>query len=461
MNSVATQQKRFIKLTPSNNSTTGFSPDSSQPIIRFSVADTMAHANMKDARLNFRIRVERAAGVSVAQGDDFNIDLGVGMCGVLDQVIVSSRRYGNQLEAVHNMGRLNSAWYSSLYSPKQMQSNQNLLCRTTGKGRYNGTHGETGAGITLTDQRQLLQRKYLRTSATATGATEWNGGAGLLDCSVPIHLGLFQNEDVNLNQVGGLEISIYLAQSRAIFYGVSAGNNPPTASSTYSLHDVSLTMPLLYMSAGEIQQQVQSPESMMSFMSWTSIYSVLDSTFASVAHRLALKGLLSSIHNFLPTNAINNSSFNNHALLNPGIEELTFLRDGAKNPMEKSALVMDSRATTLANKASTQAEILNDYLGAYRNPRDILYTQVTPENLNGIGATQCRASYGVGCNYDPSAGAGIAVNGTISYDIRSKIQELNSSSANWTPQSTEPYAMFSFYLARQNYMVSPQGITSV
>jgi hypothetical protein len=86
---------------------------------------------------------------------------------------------------------------------------------------------------------------------------------------------------------------------------------------------------------------------------------------------------------------------------------------------------------------------------------------VTPENLNGIGATQCRASYGVGCNYDPSAGAGIAVNGTISYDIRSKIQELNSSSANWTPQSTEPYAMYSFYLARQNYMVSPQGITSV
>ena len=181
MNSVATQQKRFIKLAPSNNSTTGFSPDSSQPIIRFSVADTMAHANMKDARLNFRIRVERAAGTSVAAGDDFNIDLGVGNCGILDQVIVSSRRYGNQLEAVHNMGRLNSAWYSSLYSPKQIASNQQLLCRSTGKGRYNGTHGATGAGITLTDQRQLFQRKYLVTSGTATGATEWNGGTGLLD----------------------------------------------------------------------------------------------------------------------------------------------------------------------------------------------------------------------------------------------------------------------------------------
>tara|TARA_R110001606_G_scaffold94953_2_gene210363 strand:- start:3688 stop:4077 length:390 start_codon:yes stop_codon:yes gene_type:complete len=129
--------------------------------------------------------------------------------------------------------------------------------------------------------------------------------------------------------------------------------------------------------------------------------------------------------------------------------------------MEKTSLVADSRATTLANKASTQAEILNDYLGAYRNPRDILYSQVIPDNLNGIGATQSRASYGIGANYDPSAGAGIAVNGTISYDIRSKIQAVNSSAAGWTAQSTEPFAMYSFYLARQNYMVSPQGITSV
>ena len=53
MNSVSVQQKRFIRLTPSNNSTGGFSPDASQPIIRFSVADTMASANMVDARLNF------------------------------------------------------------------------------------------------------------------------------------------------------------------------------------------------------------------------------------------------------------------------------------------------------------------------------------------------------------------------------------------------------------------------
>jgi hypothetical protein len=456
MNSVAVQQKRFVKLSPSNNSTTGYSPDSSQPIIRFSVADTMATANMKDARLNFKIRVDKTGGnAAVTEADDFNIDSSVGMCSVIDQCIVSSRRYGTQLEAVHNMGRLNSAWYSGLYSPKQMLSNVNLECRTTGKGRYNSTHGECGWGASLADQRNVLQRKYLTTGQGTTG--EWNQGitgggydAGLLDCSIPIHIGMFHSEDVNLNQVGGLEISIYLAQSKSLWWGTGAGK--PTSASTYTLFDVSLTMPLLYMNSQQIQQQAQTPQSTMSFMTWTSIYSVLDSTFSSIAHRLALKGLLSSIHNTQPTQDINNPEKNNHALIDSGIERLTFLRDGVKNPMEKTTIVDVDVNQPLANRLSTSAEILNDYLGAFRNPKDILYTQVQPYNLNGVGS-QLQGVSGLGCNYDPSSGAGIDVNGTISYDIQTRLQDLD------LPAQTESYAFYSFYLARQNYVVSPQGIS--
>ena len=75
MNSVSVQQKRFIRLTPSNNASAGFSPDSSQPIVRFSVADTMASADMTQARLNFRIRVSQNGNNSVnANTQDFNVD---------------------------------------------------------------------------------------------------------------------------------------------------------------------------------------------------------------------------------------------------------------------------------------------------------------------------------------------------------------------------------------------------
>tara|TARA_R110000787_G_scaffold158123_1_gene272042 strand:- start:4965 stop:6383 length:1419 start_codon:yes stop_codon:yes gene_type:complete len=472
MNSVAIQQKRFVRITPSNNASAGFSPDSSQPIIRFSVADTMATADMQNARVNFRLKVTSAAGAAVASNNDFNIDQCVNGCAVFDQVIVSSRRYGNQIEAVHNLGRLNSSWYSSLYSPKQMAANVNLNCRSVGKGCYGLQQSLAGLGTVAADPAHILQRKYLVTNAaeTAVGPTKrnWNqgtgpvtgagslmaanaGSAGYLDFSIPLHLGFFQSSDVNLNQVGGLEIVLYLDQTRNLFYGAGVAN---TAS--YSITDVSLSIPLLYYNSQQIQAQVAQPESVLSFMYWTSIYSVLDSTFNSIAHRLALKGLLSAIHNMQPTISINNTAFDNHALIDPGVEILTFLRDGVKNPYEKSIMPTVNRTEALANKDCSNAELLNEYLSAFRNPRDINYTQIIPENLNGRNAVT-NGVFGLGQNYDPSAGAGISINGTISYDIQSKLEDITTPDA----AGTEPYAFYSYYLSRQDYIVTPQGMSSV
>jgi hypothetical protein len=324
----------------------------------------MASADMQNARVNFRLKVTTVAGAAVASANDFNVDQCVNGCAVFDQVIVSSRRYGNQIEAVHNLGRLNSSWYSSLYSPKQMAANVNLNCRSVGKGCYGLQQSLAGLGALVTDPAHILQRKYLVTNAAETnvgnpkqgwnqgtgteagaGSLSANGTSGYLDFSVPLHLGFFQSSDVNLNQVGGLEIVLYLDQTRNLFYGAGV---PVTTS--YSICDVNLTIPLLYYNSQQIQAQVAQPESVLSFMYWTSIYSVLDSTFNSIAHRLALKGLLSAIHNMQPTIAINNAQFDNHALIDPGVEVLTFLRDGVKNPYEKSIIPTVNRASSLANK---------------------------------------------------------------------------------------------------------------
>ena len=474
MNSVAVQQKRFIKITPSNNASGGFSPDGAQPIIRFSVADTMASADMSQARVNFKLRVSHDGTNAVVPTNNFNIDKGVNGCAVIDQVIVSSRRYGNQIEAVHNLGRLNSSWYTSLYSPKQMATNVNMNCRSIGKGNYSLKNNSLGLGALVNDPTSILQRKYLVTNSTTTaqGAVvaqrNWNQGsgvvagagslstagtasAGYLDFSIPLHLGFFQSSDVNLNQVGGLEIVLYLDQSRNLFYGAGVAST-----STYSITDVSLTIPLLYYNSQQIAAQAQQQQSVLSFMYWTSVYSVLDSTFNSIAHRLSLKGLLSAIHNLQPTITINNTNNDNHALYNPGIRVLTFLRDGVKNPYEKSMIPNENRALALANKSCTYAEILNEYLSAYRNPRDINYTQVIPENLVGRGSI-VEGVFGLGQNYDPSAGAGVDINGTISYDIESKLEDVSTPNA----AQTEPYAFYSYYLSRQDYIVSPQGMSSV
>ena len=192
-------------------------------------------------------------------------------------------------------------------------------------------------------------------------------------------------------------------------------------------------------------------------MRWTSIYSVVDSTFTSIAHRLTLRSLLSSIHNFQPTQQINSVNFNNFSCRDLGITELTFLRDGVKNPLEKTTLVdVKSITEVLDQRGTTQAELLNEAQSAYRNPRDINYSQVIPENLIGKNA-QRSGHYHMGVNYDPSSGSGMDVAGVISYDIKAKIEDITTP----TPAGTEPYAMYSFYLDKQNLLVTPQGIASV
>ena len=439
MNSVAVQQKRYIKLAPSNNSSTGYAPESSQPIIRFSVADTQAVANMKEARLNFRLRVTKAANTPIVIGDDINIDSRVGLSGIIDQILINSRRYGSSLEQVHNAGRLNSQVYSSLHSP-----NHNLQTRGIGYGRLNGMIVRQNRANLLNDENARYMRRQLITSGTATGKSY-----ELLDCSIPIHCGLFFSEDLDLNKVGGLEIAIFLQKSSFLFNGAAV-----PAAMNYSLQDVSLSIPLLYKSANQIQIDSQSGQGVVEYMAYTSIYSVLDSTFSSIAHRLNMRSLLSSVHNFQPTAAINDRSKNNFALLDSGLEELTFMKDGQRYPMEKTAIVDVNRASPQRNRATTQPEVLHDALSSFRNYKDILYSQVVPQLLKGVPANLNIGMYSIGVNYAPQTGSGIDVSGVISYDIQTKLESTAD------PTQTEPYALYSFYLDKKSLVITPNGIAS-
>ena len=79
-----------------------------------------------------------------------------------------------------------------------------------------------------------------------------------------------------------------------------------------------------------------------------------------------------------------------------------------------------------------------------------------PENLNGRNGV-VSGVYGIGANYDPSAGAGISISGTISYDIQTKLENITGPN----PNATESYAFYSYYLSRQDYMVTAQGMSPV
>ena len=425
-NSIATQQKRFIRLAPSNNSSSGYGPVGSQPIIRFSVADTQAFAMLKDARLNATITTSRAGG-NVAIGQDINIDAVLGMCGVMDQVIVSSRRFGTQLEQVVNLGRLESSYYRSKYSPKGMSTGVYNSSGAVGLGRMNRYDaGGMTSTTTIADGRSRAVRRSL-TSAKQV--------------SLPFHIGMFLTDTpLDLSVAGGLEIAVYLQKPEAFFFGTDG----EIANTSYTLTDVSLTIPLLYKSADQIAQT--PPEQVIEFLNWTSLYSVLDSTQSSIAYRLYLSGLVSVINNMLPTAQINSNTANQFALKSVGTERLTFLRDGQRNPLEKTTIVQDDRSLAIENKSTTYPEVLTEYLSAWGPVRDMKYSQVIPENVKGI--IDRSGVFGLGANYSPDS-AGINVSGVISIDMLSKTGDPT------------PYALYSFFLSRQGFLASPEGLKAL
>lgn len=433
-NAIAVQEKRFVRLLPSNNATTGFSPVGAQPIIRFSVADTQALVHMKDARLNFKITVvKNTAGNPVEATDDINIDPVMGMCSVLDQVIISSRRHGTQLEQVVNLGRLESSYYRSRYSPKMMSSCQYHASKAVGLGRKNRYAGTFQSATASTDARGIAQRKTL---------------AGVEEISIPLHAGMFLTDDaLDLSAVGGLEIAIYLQKNDGVFFGTGANIN----TTTYKLTDVSLTLPFLYKSVQMIQSS--PPETVVEFLNWTSLFSVLDSTVSSVAHRISLAGLVSAIHNTLPTAQINNLAHNQYGLKSVAPERLTFQRDGMRSPLEKTMVVEDTRSLASTDKASTYPEILTEYLSAWGAPKDLRYSQVIPELVKGVSNRD--GVVGLGCNYSPNS-SGINVSGVLSMDLQSKLEDISGGGG-----ATEPYALFSFYLSRQTYLMGQAGIKAV
>lgn len=436
-NSVAVQQKRFIRLAPSNNSSQGYGPVASQPIIRFSVADTQALALLKDARLNATITYKMNNG-DIAIGDDVNIDPVLGACGIMDQVIVSSRRFGTQLEQVVNLGRLESSYYRSKYSPKGMACQQYNYSGAVGLGRMNRwSAGGVTTGNTQTDGRSRAIRRSLL------------GGGHQI--SLPFHVGMFLTDTpLDLSVSGGLELAIYLQKPEAMFFG----GNADISKAGYTLTDVSLTVPLLYKSADMIAQT--PPEQVIEFLNWTSLYSVLDSTQSSIAYRLYLSGLVAQINNMLPTQQINNNASNQFALKSAGIERLTFLRDGQRNPLEKTTIVQDDNLASITNKTTTYPEVLSEYLSSWGPVKEMRNSQVIPENVKGI--INRSGVVGIGCNYSPDS-AGINVSGVLSVDILSKLQNITAGQPG--VGTTEPYAFYSFFLSRQGFLATPAGLKSL
>ena len=456
-NSPASQVKRFMRLAPSNGSGT-FSFTNGNPVIRFSVADTQAMLIGKEMRFCGKLAIFKTGTTVIDYNDVVNIDRVTGVQSFISSVSIGSRRYSaNVLEVVQNYSRLCSSLYANTHSPKGMRTQVFNEQGSCGKGRYSeyDLKAQQSDATGAKDRASMNARKATIVSrAVATP----------LEFALRLNTGLLMNDAIPLNLLGGLEITINLNSNFSALYGADA---TLSADCSYQIIDPYLICPLLYLNQAQIAESNQQSQGSFSFMSYQSLYSVINSTDQSIVHRLNSRNMVSVIQNYIPIKFLNNKAYNGLACWEAGgIDNIEFHKDGVRYPLEYNLRVnktdgVGNNGNENLQKIDLNPAILWNALGAVGAVKDIARSQIIPENLLGIAKED--GVYSTGVNWDKISKVGINVNGTITYDLKTKLEDpVNDDSVNSNHTLTTSYAQYSFYLSKNNLLINKgQGIQVV
>lgn len=438
-NSIASQEKRVLELLPSNNAES-YGSQGKQNVIKFEISDVPAVMLGESVRLNFEIDSYKTGTTRPSITDSFNIDKCNGFQSIIQQVLISSRRYstGTNLESITNYSRLSSSMKSALFSPAQHLSNS-----VHGDGSF-------GKGMTCKDEKPTKVELLQKTDPTLQAQRK------KLIKKTPVSLQLnsaLLNSNLSLDQVGGLHVQIFLKENvGSVFWGADVN----TGASSYSISNVSLTVPVVYKSQAQIAMERQNPQPAISFMSWTNIYNVIQNAGSnSLNNRVSLKGLVSSIANSLPVSHISNSEYNEDTLFAfGGVKDMSMSRMGVRSPKEWTFNVKRERDTDNLNNIAENinySQLIDEALGAYRNPRDVVFSGLIGQNLRGF-AGEHDGVFFMGTAYSPQSGAGITQQGSLTMNLDTKSQDPDK-----TDLSSTQFGVHNFYLARNDLLINPSS----
>ena len=438
-NSIASQEKRVLEILPSNNAPS-YGSQGKQNVIKFEVSDVAAVMLGESVRLNFEIDCFEDGTTRPTMDSSFNIDKCNGFQSIISQVLISSRRYstGTNLESITSYSRLSSSMKSALFSPAQHLNNSTHCDNSVGKGMTCKNVVPTKVeNLQTRDPTLQAQRKKLVKRTPV---------------SLQLNSALL-NSTLSLDQIGGLHIQIYLKENvGSVFFG----SDVDTSKSSYELSNVSLSVPVVYKSQQQIAKERANPSPSISFLSWTNIYNVIQNEGSnSLNNRVTLKGMVSVIQNSLPVSHISNSEYNEDTLFSfGGVEQMSMSRMGVRSPKEWTFNVERERNTASLNNIAENinySQLIDEYLGAYRNPRDVVFSGCINQNLKGY-AGEHDSTFGMGTAYSPQSGAGITQQGNVTMNLITKAQDPDKNDL-----STTQFGVHNFFLARNDLMINPNS----
>ncbi len=447
---------------PNNNT---YSFRGGTPIISINVPSQAKLLRPSSVRINGRIRIMTSArvlpdpnqikSVGGAGATDIKLPSRVGVSACIQNVNISSEATNQTLESVRQYGRLVNHFLSNTHSPDDFQ-----------------------------------HEKAVTNACSALQDTTNNLTIQDTDFSIPLYCGMFQGGNpipLSQNGVNGLTINLELASDNQALQG--SGTGIANAGAFYELSNISLSGDYLIPDDAGMAKLAVAGSGAFQYNSFSSLYSVINSSDSTQTYNLANSNVLSVVHSFLPVSNSNNysaNSFANGELLNRDgagaynqpvqLNKVSFSRGGIKLGLDYE---IDCATNSQQGRPETQVNInaLNAFKDFSKSRRFLNQPQ-----LDGYGGRDLIPSLDVIGHLDNPSPAGAVVDTTGGRQITQEVDvgvrnfliglaldrvsdvgvNFKGNSYSTRIQSTldgnSPNAIFTYVLSKNVLQYSPNGI---
>lgn len=436
---------------PSNNT---YSFRGGNPIITLTVPSQAKFLRPSSVRLNGTLTVKSSAGVLPNSqnlnftGPGLNViqlNPRVGVHSILQNVVLSSEATNQSLESIRQYGRLVTSILSSTHSSDDYMNEKSVVCLANGV--------------------QISSNNLV---------------ANTVSFSIPLYCGLLQGGNpipLGLNGLNGLTINLELASDQQVLSGANANDQN---GAFYEVQDVSLSGDLLVPDDKGVQSLSVPGSGAFQYNSYSSLYSVINSSDATQTYNLSNSNVLSIIHNFLPVNHSNsytNDGFTNPELTNTDasgttynspvtLKKVSFSRGGVKLGLDYE---LDVELDSSEKRPETQLNVqyLNAFKSIQMNTRMLNQNRllgyggedVLPYSSSGdAGVVPSQPKFfGSSVDQQRNFGIGLALDRVSDVGVNFKGQSY-STRIQSTLDGKSPQSVFTFVKAKNVLQYSPNGI---
>ena len=337
--------KQNFRIKPSNSPPDNIFAYSGNPNLSFQLPSANLLLDPTSLRLTGKLRIINPADYTA---DSISIDQYLGVSSCFDAVSWSSMLSRNVIEKVNNYQKLIQSVLPAIKSADNFQSD---------------LQAEGLATAELGFQRNSVIPQMLTSDGIAFSTPVYTG------------LSMASGNRLPLLKIGGLILTLDLASDEAVFL-VQDGTSPK-----YQLVDVSLTGSYYSPSPEEREGVEAMKQGSLELNTFTSLFSVLQSSQHTSQFNLGLKEVIACYMSFVPSSYINNYTANqfqalrvsNADGLNEQIVKLNFLRNGSQMPLLYDLDV---------GQGSNEAELMRYYMMSLKRLRELTKTTISSNSTD-------------------------------------------------------------------------------